>query len=159
MAAVPETIEAIGVLATFGDEAGIDDQSLLMFGGHHLGDGGLVERHPIKGGVIPPGQGPLVIRAVAAHIAKGGLSREHEQESQQMGNKLALRFLGLLETTQYTLEQSHGVPPGSVVWDNTTLGGSDSCGYPSHSKLSELLMRLINAFFSPCRVQCWFDGW
>jgi hypothetical protein len=32
-----------------------------------------------------------------------------------MGDKLALRFLGLLETTQYTLEQSHGIPPGSVV--------------------------------------------
>ena len=48
-----------------------------------------------------------------------------------MGDKLALRCLGLFETTQYTLEQSHGIPPSSVVLDNTTLGGSGSCGYPS----------------------------
>jgi len=56
---------------------------------------------------------------------------EHQQESEQMGDKFALRFLGLLETTQDTLEQSHGIPPGSGVLDNTTLGGSGSCGYPS----------------------------
>jgi hypothetical protein len=62
---------------------------------------------------------------------QGGVSRQHEEESQQTGDKLALRFLGLFETTPYTLEQSHGIPPGSVVLDNTTLGGSGSCGYPS----------------------------
>ena len=48
-------------------------------------------------------------------IAKGGVSREHEHKLQQMGDKLVLRFLGLLETIQYTLEQSHGVPPLSVA--------------------------------------------
>ena len=47
-----------------------------------------------------------------------------------MGDKLPLRFLGLHETTQYTLEQSHG-PSFSVALDNTTLGDEDSCGYPS----------------------------
>ena len=47
-----------------------------------------------------------------------------------MGDEFALWFLGLVETTQYTLEQSHGFPPGSVVLDNTTLGGAGSCGYP-----------------------------
>ena len=46
-----------------------------------------------------------------------------------MGDKLPLRFLGLRETTQYTLEQSHG-PSFSVALDNTTLGDEDSCGYP-----------------------------
>src|SRR5688500_12713531 len=101
-----------------------------MFRRDDLGDGSLIERHPIKGGVVPPGKGPLMIRAVAAHIAKGGVSREHEQESQSMGDKLALRFLGLRETTQYTLQQSHG-PSFSVALDNTTLGDEDSCGYPS----------------------------
>ena len=60
-------------------------------------------------------KGPLVIRAVATHIAKGGVSREHEHKPQQMGDKLVLRFLGLLETIKYTLEQSHGVPPLSVA--------------------------------------------
>jgi hypothetical protein len=48
-----------------------------------------------------------------------------------MGNKLTLRFLGLLETTQYTLEQSHGVPPISVALDNTTLREEGACGYSS----------------------------
>jgi hypothetical protein len=48
-----------------------------------------------------------------------------------MGNKLALWLLGLLETTQYTLEQSHGVPPISVALDNTTLREEGSCGYSS----------------------------
>ena len=48
-----------------------------------------------------------------------------------MGDKLTLWCLGLLETTQYTLEQSHGVPPVSVVLDHTTLTEEDSCGYSS----------------------------
>ena len=39
----------------------------------------------------------------------------HEHKPQQMGDKLVLRLLGLLETMQYTLEQSHGVPPLSVA--------------------------------------------
>jgi hypothetical protein len=33
MAAVPEAIETIGVFATFGHQAGIDDQALLMVRG------------------------------------------------------------------------------------------------------------------------------
>jgi hypothetical protein len=74
-------------------------------------------------------------------MAKGGMTREHEQESEQMGDKLALRFLGLLETTQYTLEQSHGIPPGSVVLDNTTLGGLGSCGYPSLKTVRNIDLR------------------
>src|SRR6266567_325077 len=43
MAPVPEAIEAIGVLATFGHETGIDDQGLIMLRRDDLGDGGLVE--------------------------------------------------------------------------------------------------------------------
>ncbi len=48
-----------------------------------------------------------------------------------MRDKLVLRLLGLFETTQYTLEQSHGVPPVSVAYDNTTLMEEDACGYSS----------------------------
>ena len=70
-----------------------------MSRGNPLGEGDLVERHRVKGGVIPPGKGPLVIRAVAAHMAKGGMSREHEQDAEPMSDQLALRFLGLMETT------------------------------------------------------------
>ena len=72
-----------------------------------------------------------MLGTVATQIAKGGVSREHEHEPQQMGDKLVLRFLGLLTTSQYTLEQSHGVPPSSVALDNTTLEDEGSCGYPS----------------------------
>src|SRR5262249_37272003 len=50
---------------------------------------------------------------------------------QQMGDKLVLRFLGVLETTQDTVKQSHGVPPVSVALDHTTLKEEDSCGYSS----------------------------
>src|SRR5918912_2251688 len=131
MATVPEAIEAIGVLATFGHETGIDDQGLLILSRDDLGDGSLVESDPLQVGVVPACKGPLVIRAVATHIAKGGVSREQEQEPQQMGNKLTLRFLALVEMRQYTLEQSHGVPPFSVALANTTLEGKDSCGYLS----------------------------
>src|SRR5687767_3997375 len=113
-----------------------------MFRRDDLGDGSLIERHPIKGGVVPPGKGPLMIRAVAAHIAKGGVSREHEQESQSMGDKLALRFLGLRETTQYTLQQSHG-PSFSVALDNTTLGDEDSCGYPSLKTVRSIVKKTV----------------
>jgi hypothetical protein len=48
-----------------------------------------------------------------------------------MGDKLVLWFLGLLETTQDTLKQSHGAPPVSVALDHTTLKEEDSCGYSS----------------------------
>jgi hypothetical protein len=48
-----------------------------------------------------------------------------------MREKLALRLLGLLETSQYTLEQAHGLPPFAVVVANTTLEDEDPCGYLS----------------------------
>ena len=46
-----------------------------------------------------------------------------------MGEKLVLRFLGVLETNEYTLKQSHGVSPFSVAMANTTLEGESACGY------------------------------
>jgi hypothetical protein len=48
-----------------------------------------------------------------------------------MRDKLVLWFLGFLETMKYILEQSHGVPPVSVVLDHTTLKEEGSCGYSS----------------------------
>ena len=39
-----------------------------------------------------------------------------------MSHKLALRRLGLFETSEYTLEQSHGFSPIWVVLENTTIG-------------------------------------
>jgi hypothetical protein len=46
-----------------------------------------------------------------------------------MGEKLVLRFLGVLETNEYTLKQSHGVSPFSGAMANTTLEGESACGY------------------------------
>src|SRR5688500_7227101 len=43
VAAVPEAIQAIGVLTAFGHETGIHDHGLLMLSGYNLGDGALVE--------------------------------------------------------------------------------------------------------------------
>src|SRR5262245_10341889 len=131
VATVPKAIEAIGVLATFGDKTGIHDQGLIMLRGDDFGDGAFVERDPVQVAAVPPCKGPLVIGAVVTHITKSGVSREHEHKPQQMGDKLVLRFLGVLETTQDTLKQSHGVPPVSVALDDTTLKEEDSCGYSS----------------------------
>src|SRR5687768_12527730 len=62
------------------------------------------------------------------------------RSSQSMGDKLALRFLGLRETTQYILQQSHG-PSFSVALDNTTLGDEDSCGYPSLKTVRSIVFK------------------
>jgi len=48
-----------------------------------------------------------------------------------MHEKLLLGFLGVLETSEYTLEQSHDVSPFSVALANTTLEDENSCGYLS----------------------------
>src|SRR5262245_60341696 len=59
-----------------------------------------------------------------------------------MEDKLVLRFLGLLTTSQYTLEQSHGVPPSSVALDNTTLKDEGSCGYPSVKTVRSIVQKM-----------------
>src|SRR4051794_38957239 len=43
MAAVPEAVEAIGLLTTFGHETGINHQGLFMLRRYHLSDRRLVE--------------------------------------------------------------------------------------------------------------------
>ena len=131
MAPVPEAIKARGVLATFGDDTGIDDQRLLMLRRDDVGDGGFVECDPVEGRIVPPCTGPLVLRAVATPIAKSGVSRAHEPEPQQMRNTLPLRLLALVERWEYPVEQSHGVPPFSVALAKTTLEDKDPCGYSS----------------------------
>src|SRR5262252_9480796 len=108
--------------------------------GYGCSYGSLVYRVSVEMPRRPPRKGPLVVRTVATQIAKGRVSREHEHEPQQMGDKLALRFLGLLETTECTLEQLHGVPPISVALDNTTLGDEGSCGYPSIKTVRSIVL-------------------
>src|SRR5262249_47473925 len=144
VATVPEAIEAIGVLATFGHATGIHDHGLIMLGGDDFGDGGLVERGPGKASTVPPCKGPLVIGTVATHITKGGVSREHEHKPQQMRDKLVLRFLGLIEASKYTLEQSHGVPPVAVAFDTTTLREKDACGYSSVKTVRSIVKNLAS---------------
>ncbi len=62
----------------------------------HRSDRHLVERDKVKVSGVPTGKGSLVIRAVAAQIAKRGMTWKHKQKAQQMRNKLLLRFLGLV---------------------------------------------------------------
>ena len=79
LVAVPEAFKAIGVGATFGNEGGIDEQSLLMVGRDDLGNGRLVERDEVKGSVVPTREQPapdsirgaLVIRTVAPELVEG----------------------------------------------------------------------------------------
>src|SRR5687768_649269 len=70
-----------------------------------------------------------------------------------MRDKFVLRLLGLLETTQYTLEQSHGVPPVSVACDHTTLMEEDACGYSSIK-----IVRSIDLYesqkYNPLKLKC-----
>ena len=66
-----------------------------MLGWDDLGNRRLVERDKVKVSVVPPREGTLVIRTVAAEIAKRGMAGKHQQKSQQMGDEFALRFLGL----------------------------------------------------------------
>ena len=95
LAAVPKALKTIGVGAAFGDKAGVDNEGLLMIGRDDLGNRRLVERDKVKVSVVPPREGTLVIRTVAAEIAKRGMAGKHQQKSQQMGDEFALRFLGL----------------------------------------------------------------
>src|SRR4030095_6682723 len=123
-----------------------------------------VERDPVQVSAVPPCQGPLVIGAVATHIAKSGVSREHEHKPQQMGDKLVLWFLGLFETTQDTLKQSHGAPPVSVALDHTTLKEEDSCGYSSVKTVRSIdreeLIHAIRWERHPCLQSTrLFSGW
>jgi len=61
---------AIGLLSTFGNETGIDHQSLFMVRRHDMDDRRLVERAKVKVCGLPARKGPLVIRAVAAQIPR-----------------------------------------------------------------------------------------
>jgi hypothetical protein len=110
LAAVPEAIEARGLFATFGDETGIHSQSLFMVGRDYGGNGRLVEADKIHLGRIPAGKGLFMVRALAAQVAKGRTSWQQQEESEEMCQKRALRFLRS-QINQYTLEESQRVPP------------------------------------------------
>jgi hypothetical protein len=72
-----------------------------------------------------------MIGTIAAPMAEGCVSGKHQHAPQQMRQKLWLRFLGLAETRQYTLEQRHEAPLFSVGLENTTLEDECLCGYLS----------------------------
>src|SRR5919108_5864034 len=48
MAAVPETVESIGLLAAFGHETSVHDQGLCMLRRNYRSECGLVERDKVK---------------------------------------------------------------------------------------------------------------
>ena len=81
LAAVPEAFKAIGVGATFGDKAGVDNEGLLMLGRHHLGNRCFVECDKVKVSVVPPPKSTLVIGTVAAEVAKRGTEPVNDFET------------------------------------------------------------------------------
>ena len=58
VAAVPEVLKTIGVGATLGDKAGVDNEGLLMLRRNDLGNGRLVEGDKVKVSVVPPRKEP-----------------------------------------------------------------------------------------------------
>ena len=95
MPPVPDAVEARGLLPTFGDNTGIDDQGLCMCRGDHVEDRRLVEGDKVNVSGVPTGKGSFVIRTVAAEISKRRMAWEQQQQSPQMGQKLLLRLRGL----------------------------------------------------------------
>ena len=55
-------------------------------------------------------------------------------------------FLVFLRLLQYTLEQSHGVPPVSVALDHTTLKEEGSCGYSSVKTVRSIVKNNASQF-------------
>jgi hypothetical protein len=74
MPAVPEAVQARGLLATLRNKTGIDHQGLLMGRRDYSDDRRLVEGDQVKVSGVPTCKGPLVIRTVAAQIAQGGMA-------------------------------------------------------------------------------------
>jgi hypothetical protein len=93
-AAVPAAIQAVGLLATFGDETGVDHSRLFMCRGKPLGNRRFVERDNSTVSGVPTRKGSFVRRAVAAQMTKRGLAWEHQEPSQEMRHPLVLRRLG-----------------------------------------------------------------
>jgi hypothetical protein len=110
LAAVPEALEARGLLATFGDEPGSHPQCLFMVGRDYGGQGRLGEADKIHLGRIPAGQGLCMVRALAAQVATGRTSWQQQEESEEMCQKRARRFLRS-QLHQDTLEESQRGPP------------------------------------------------
>ena len=95
MTAVSEVVKPIGLFLTFGDKPGINYQSLFMFRRDHVDDRRPVEGDKVKISGVPTGKSSLVIRTVTAEIPKRDMAWQHQEQSQEMHNKLLLRFLGL----------------------------------------------------------------
>jgi hypothetical protein len=120
MPAVPAAGKARGLLPTLGYATGIEPQGLGMRRRPHRRDRRLGARDKVTVAGGPTGTGALVRRAVAAPLSHRGMPWEPQEPSQQRRNKFVWWFLGWAHTRPSTLSQSQGVPPFSVVSDNTT---------------------------------------
>ena len=60
MPPVPDAVEARGLLPTFGDNTGIDDQGLCMCRGDHVEDRRLVEGDKVNFSGVPTGKGSFL---------------------------------------------------------------------------------------------------
>jgi len=93
---VPEYIETIGPLPAFGHKTRGKGQHVLVAGCDDLADGGLVEADKIKVACTPSGKGFLMVRTLAAQIAKRHGAWQQEQQTHDVTQKFLLGFLGIV---------------------------------------------------------------
>jgi hypothetical protein len=74
-------------------------------------------------------------------MAKRGLAWQQPPPSQPMRHKLLWRFLGLAYRGPYTLKQSHGLSPFSVLSDTTTIEEKISGDYLSVKTVRSIVLR------------------
>ena len=114
MTPVPEAVKAIGLLPTFSDKTGIEDQGLFMVRRDHLDNRRLVEGDKVKVSGVPPCKGPFVVRTVAAQIPKRRVAWEHQQKSVGCARNLCCGFLVWLNVGSTLRSSRMGVLPSRL---------------------------------------------
>ncbi len=83
MPTVPAAVEAIGLLPTFGDNTGIDDQGLCMCRGDHVEDRRLVEGDKVNVSGVPTGKGGSTLCSSRMVVLPSRLSRITQPENRR----------------------------------------------------------------------------
>jgi len=104
---VPDPIQPRGPVPTLGHKAGIKRQHMLVLCGHPLHKGSSMETHPIKLLGKPPTEGLFMIRTRATQIPECRPSRQQQQPPQEMTEKTAAHWAGIVQPGQSTYQWSH----------------------------------------------------
>jgi hypothetical protein len=127
VSAVPEARKALGLLATVGDQTGIEHERLFRVWRDHLGDGSLVQCNKVNKRGNVSGKGVFMVGTVAAHVA------ERDMPWQLWSREMS-------DGSQHTLEESHELSSWTGKLGNLTLEDDGSCGHLSLKKMSEVLI-------------------